>query len=101
MQIIAACDDAFRAAGLAGDRTGLWLKHYSIKVPKNDRVAALVAGLILAALVAVFAAADVGAGLGPADWAAVLAERLWSSNGTIAAGCGHAPCRPRSVCSAA
>ena len=30
LQIIAACDDAFRAAGLAGDRTGLWLKHYSI-----------------------------------------------------------------------
>ena len=29
LQIIAACDDAFRAAGLAGDRTGLWLKHYS------------------------------------------------------------------------
>lgn len=30
LQIIAACDDAFRSAGLAGDRTGLWLKHYSI-----------------------------------------------------------------------
>ena len=30
LQIIAACDDAFRAAGLSGDRTGLWLRHYSI-----------------------------------------------------------------------
>ncbi len=48
---------ADRAVALSG-KTGLF-------------AAALVAGLILAALVAVFAAADVGAGLGPADWAAV------------------------------
>ena len=44
---------ADRAVALSG-KTGLF-------------AAALVAGLILAALVAVFAAADVGAGLGPAE----------------------------------
>ncbi|KAK7230491.1 1-phosphatidylinositol 4-kinase [Aureococcus anophagefferens] len=30
LQIIAACNDAFEAAGLGGDETGLWLRHYSI-----------------------------------------------------------------------
>jgi phosphatidylinositol 4-kinase len=30
LQIIAACSDAFEAAGLGGDETGLWLRHYSI-----------------------------------------------------------------------
>ena len=30
LQIIAACNDAFEAAGLAGDDGGLWLRHYSI-----------------------------------------------------------------------
>ncbi|MBM05412.1 MAG: thiamine/thiamine pyrophosphate ABC transporter permease ThiP, partial [Oceanibulbus sp.] len=59
---------ADRAVALSG-KTGLF-------------AAALVAGLILAALVAVFAAADVGAGLGPADWAAVrftAMQAVWSA----------------------
>lgn len=30
LQIIAACNDAFEAAGLASDADGLWLRHYSI-----------------------------------------------------------------------
>ncbi|KAJ8603810.1 hypothetical protein CTAYLR_000229 [Chrysophaeum taylorii] len=30
LQIIAACNDAFEAAGLAGDNGGLWLRNYSI-----------------------------------------------------------------------
>ncbi|WCE70449.1 thiamine/thiamine pyrophosphate ABC transporter permease ThiP [Sulfitobacter faviae] len=59
---------ADRAVALSG-KTGLF-------------AAALVAGLILAALVAVFAAADVGAGLGRADWAAVrftATQAVWSA----------------------
>ncbi|KAJ1454907.1 kinase-like domain-containing protein, partial [Pelagophyceae sp. CCMP2097] len=30
LQIVAACLDAFEASGLAGDASGLWLRHYSI-----------------------------------------------------------------------